>query len=237
MPQFLLKSDIDDTDNLSANVPDIRVRFANGVEDVLELKHVAIMPNSKNIDGSRLCNYLGSLKKEGQKSVVAVTGCLNRNTPQNKMSITMFSENSPAHSYFSLDIDGNVHSIRPKSGATKVVSRRTTGDFKKYIPLNFDKGVIKKDYVIDEQLESLAARMGDVSGSVPDTLSINFRFGIDTSAKSAIEDELSMTVDNYLSDLLTHTQAHYMLPSLNHAVTFEVMFFICRVFNHMPCFK
>ena len=79
--------------------------------------------------------------------------------------------------------------------------------------------------------------MGDVSGSVPDTLSINFRFGIDTSAKSAIEDELSMTIDNYLSDLLTHTQAHYMLPSLNHAVTFEVMFFICRVLNHMPCFK
>ena len=230
MPQFLLKSDIDDTDNLSANVPDIRVRFANGVEDVLELKHIAIMPNSKNIDGSRLCNYLGSLKKEGPKSVVAVTGCLNRNTPQNKMSITMFSENSPTHSYFSLDLDGNVHSIRPKSGATKVVSRRTKGDLKKSIPLNFGKGETKNDYVIDEQLEILAARMGDVSGSVPDTLSINFRFGIDTSAKSAIEDELSMTVDNYLSDLLTHTQAHYMLPSLNHVVKFEVTVFIRRKF-------
>ena len=230
MPQFSLKSSIDDTDNLSANVPDIRVRFANGVEDVLELKHVAIMPNSKNIDGSRLCNYLGSLKKEGQKSVVAVTGCLDRNTPHNKMSITMFSENSPDHSYFSLDIDGNVHSIRPKSGATKFVTRGTKGDLKKSIPLNFDKGETKKDYVIDEHLESLAARMGDVSGSVPDTLSINFRFGIDTSAKSAIEDELSMTVDNYLSDLLTHTQAHYMLPSLNHVVKFEVMVFIRRKF-------
>ena len=230
MPQFSLKSSIDDTANLRSNVPDIRVRFANGVEDVLELKHVAIMPNSKNIDGSRLCNYLGSLKKEGQKSVVAVTGCLNRNTPHNKMSITMFSENSPDHSYFSLDIDGNVHSIRPKSGATRFVTRGTKGDFKKSIPLNFDKGETKKDYVIDEQLESLAARMGDVSGSVPDTLSINFRFGVDTSAKSAIEDELSMTVDNYLSDLLTHTQAHYMLPSLNHVVKFEVMFFIRRKF-------
>ena len=230
MPQFSLKSSIDDTDNLSGNVPDIRVRFANGVEDVLELKHIAIMPNSKNIDGSRLCNYLGSLKKEGQKSVVAVTGCLDRNTPHNKMSITMFSENSPDHSYFSLDIDGNVHSIRPKSGATKFVTRGTKGDLKKSIPLNFDKGETKKDYVIDEQLERLAARMGDVSGSVPDTLSINFRFGVDTSAKSAIEDELSMTVDNYLSDLLTHTQAHYMLPSLNHVVKFEVMVFIRRKF-------
>ena len=197
---------------------------------MLDLKNIAIMPNSKTIDRSKLCNYIGSLKKEGKKSVVAVTGCLNRMTPQNKMSITMFSENSPVHRYFSLDIDGNVHSIRPKSGATKVVSRRTKGDFKKSIPLNFDKGQTKKDYVIDEQLESLAARMGDVSGSVPDTLSINFRFGIDTSAKSAIENELSMTVDNYLSDLLTHTQAHYMLPSLNHVVKFEVMFFIRRKF-------
>ena len=230
MPQFLLKSSIDDTDNLSSNVPHIRVRFANGVEDVLELKHIATMPNSKNIDISRLCNYIGSLKKEGQKSVVAVTGCLNRNTPGNKMSITMFSENSPTHSYFSLDIDGNVHSIRPKSGNTKVVSRRTKGDFKKSMSLNFDKGGTKKDCVIDEQLEKLAARIGDVSGSVPDTLSINFRFGVDTSAKSAIEDELSMTVDNYLSDLLTHTQAHYMLPSLNHVVKFEVMVFISRKF-------
>ena len=188
------------------------------------------MPNSDNIDRSKLCNYIGSLEKEGQKSVVAVTGCLNRNAPNNKMSITMFSENSPTHSYFSLDIDGNVHSIRPKSGATKAVSRKTRSETRKSIPINIDNGEAENDYVIDKELERLAARMGDVSDKVPDKLKINFRFGIDTSAKSAIEDELSMTVDNYLSDLLTHTQAHYMLPSLNHVVKFEVMVFINKKF-------
>ena len=134
----------------------------------------------------------------------------------------MFSENSPTHSYFSFDVDGRVKSIRPKDGTTKLVSRKTKSHIKKSTEYDIEEGESEEDEVIDEELERLASRMGDVSNDVPHTLVINFRFGVDTSAKAAIEDELSMTVDNYLSDLLTHTQAHYMLSSLNHTVKFEV---------------
>ena len=222
VPQFSLKSNIEDSFDPKINVPEIGVRFANGIEDVIELEHIAIMPNSNNIDRSTLCNYMGSLENEEKKSVVAVTGCLNRNTPDQKMFITMFSENSPTHSYFSLDVDGRVKSIRPKDGTTKLVSRKTKSHIKKSIEYDIEEGESEEDEVIDEELERLASRMGDVSDDVPDTLVVNFRFGVDTSAKAAIEDELSMTVDNYLSDLLTHTQAHYMLSSLNHTVKFEV---------------
>ena len=222
VPQFSLKSNIDDSFDPKTNVPEIGVRFANGIEDVIKLEHITIMPNSKNIDSSKLCNYMGSLKNEEKKSVVAVTGCLNLNTPDQKMFITMFSENSPTHSYFSLDVDGRVKSIRPKSETTKFIGRKKKSPIKKSIEYDIEEGESEEDEVIDEELERLASRMGDVSEDVPDTLIVNFRFGVDTSAKAAIEDELSMTVDNYLSDLLTHTQAHYMLSSLNHTVKFEV---------------
>ena len=79
VPQFSLKSSIDDSFDPKTNVPEIGVRFANGIEDVIKLEHITIMPNSKKIDSLKLCNYMGSIKNEEKKSVDAVTGSLNRN--------------------------------------------------------------------------------------------------------------------------------------------------------------
>ena len=223
VPQFTLMSNFDDNPDPQGNVPIIKVRFLNGVEDVMKLKHVTLMPNSKDLDISRLCNYIGSLEGDEDKSVVAVTGCLSRRRTDEKMFVTMFSKHSPSQSYFSLDIDGKVQSIHPKDGVSEAI-HSVEGKARKAIALNVQGDEDANDAVVDDNLEKLAASMGDVRGSVPEKLTINLRFGVDTSAKSAIEGTLSTTVDNYLSDLLTHTQAHYLLPSLDHEITFEVTF-------------
>ena len=223
VPHFVLMSRFDDNPVPKENIPTIKVRFLNGVEDVMKLKHVALMPNSRDLDSSRLCNYMGSLKGEEDKSVVAVTGCLSIKRPDEKMFITMFSKHSPSQSYFSLDIDGNVQSIHPKSGVAKALLA-VKGLAEKSIEVNVEGDDTNNDEIIDDKLEQLVAKLGDARGIVPEKLTVNLRFGVDTSARSSIENTLSTTVDNYLSDLLTHTQAHYLLPSLNHQITFEVFF-------------
>ena len=53
-----------------------------------------MMPYSKELDHSKLCNYIGFLENDKAESVVAVTGCLSRQTPDEKMMITMFSKHS-----------------------------------------------------------------------------------------------------------------------------------------------
>ena len=213
----------DDHQDPKTNIPQIEVHFANGVRDVMKLEHINHMPNSRNVQSSKLCNYLGSLTNDEKNSVVAVTGCLNKRAPDEKMFITMFSENSPFHRYFSLDVDGKVQAIRPKTGGSEFIRPETRrNQNKKSIEIDSNQKGAWKDIIVDEEVEKQAGRMGDVRNSVPDVLKVNFRFGVDTSAKSGIENTLSLTVDNYLSDLLTHTQAHYMLPSLQRTVKFEV---------------
>ena len=153
------------------------------------------------------------LENEKEKSVVAVTGCLHKDKPENKMFITMFSNNSPVDRYFTLDINGRVQSILTKDKGNKVDNRN--GNQKNEI-----------DEVTDEVLESLASQVGDVSNLVPETLTVSLRFGVDKSARLAIEDGLDMPVDSYLTELVSHIQAHYQHHSLKHTVTFEVYHYV-----------
>ena len=219
-------SNLDDVPDPANNIPDIEVRFSNGKKDRIKLKHIRVMPHSKDLDHSKLCNYIGFLENDKDASTVAVTGCLSRTTPEEKMLITMFSNNSPFHSYFSLDVDGNVQHITTdkyragaisRSGSFTGVSKNVHG------PRGTGNQNSVDDEIIDEELEEAAANMGNVQDLVPQELKVNIRMGVDTSAKAAIEG-LGLTVDNWLSDLLTHTQAHFFHSSLNHIINFEVNF-------------
>lgn len=231
VPQFKILSELDDAANPTNNIPHIEVRFTNGVHDQINLKHINVMPNSKNLDSSRLCNYMGFLEKDRVKSVIAVTGCLSRKTPDEKLLITMFSDNSPGHSYFTVGIDGKVHSIHPPRGLTRAVNlsslpgyspndvKRSSRDMPQ-----FNGTIIENinDEIFDKQIEELVQKMGDVHELIPEQLKINLRFGVDTSAKSAIENQLQTTVDTWISSVFTHTMAHYQQSSLKHKITFEV---------------
>ena len=74
-------------------VPEIEISFDDNDAQKLILYHYNAMPNSKAIDPSRLCNYIGYL--EGDKdSRVSVSGCLSEKGANEKAFITLFSKDS-----------------------------------------------------------------------------------------------------------------------------------------------
>ena len=66
--------------------PLIQVTFINGRKDTFELEHYKL--NEQYPSG---CNYIGKLRKE-PNSVVAVTGCINRDG--DRIEISMISEHN-----------------------------------------------------------------------------------------------------------------------------------------------
>ena len=82
--------------------PSIRVTFANGVQDDLELTQYKFQERS---EGG--CNYLGRLRND-RASSVAVTGCLIQ--PGDSMDVTLISKNN-ANKMFSVDFFGNTERI------------------------------------------------------------------------------------------------------------------------------
>ena len=78
--------------------PSIQVRFANGVQDELELTQYKF--DGKSEVG---CNFLGRLRNDVASSV-AVTGCLNK--PGDIMEVTLLSKNN-INKLFKVDFDGN----------------------------------------------------------------------------------------------------------------------------------
>ena len=73
--------------------------------------HYNAIPNSKTIDHSKLCNYIGYL--EGDKdSRVAMSGCLSEEGNNEKAYITLFSKHSLYKKSFSLDRFGNFKELK-----------------------------------------------------------------------------------------------------------------------------
>ena len=83
--------------------PTIKVTFANGIQDELELEHFKI-----NEAASIGCNYIGRLKND-TSSVAAVTGCLNN--PEDVMDVTLISSNN-INKMFIVDIHGNAKVVK-----------------------------------------------------------------------------------------------------------------------------
>ena len=82
--------------------PKIKVFFANGHEDEMDLKQIKFKATSV-----LSCNYLGNLRYSPFSSV-AVTGCLKK--PEDKMEITLISNHTHGM-MFTVDLDGNTQSL------------------------------------------------------------------------------------------------------------------------------
>ena len=93
------------------DIPEIEVTFTNGVKQKMVLRHYNAIPNSDEIDHSRLCNYLGHLQGDELNTSVAVTGCLMGDDPDEEMHITLISQHSPNHNTFAFDKNGNTKHI------------------------------------------------------------------------------------------------------------------------------
>ena len=196
-----------------AQVPEIEISFDDSNAQKLILYHYNAMPNSKAIDPSRLCNYIGYL--EGDKdSRVSVSGCLSEQGSNEKAFITLFSKDSLYQKSFSLDRYGNSKQIKSDNyeiNASKedrdvhVDDWHTFGNQKKW-----DKKEQIAESVTQEQ-----------RNSVPYSLNLNFRFGYDKGTKQWME-ENNENVDNWLSEVMTHLQIHFTHSSLEHYIFLNV---------------
>ena len=208
------------------DIPQIEVTFTNGVKQKMILRHYDAIPNSDLIDQFRICNYLGHLEGDENDSTVAVTGCLFGDNPDEKVHITLFSQHSPLHKTFSIDRIGNVKHIEIKSDedldqgpddevAFSAMKTTLRGSSK--------WKACGKDSWINEELEAAAAEVTPAQrDTVPSTLTVKFRLGIDQDAKNYLE-RRGLNVDNWLSSVMTHAQSHYTHSSLQHKIIFQVI--------------
>ena len=197
----------------SVDIPDIDVTFTNGMKHKMVLRHYDAIPNSHLSDESRLCNYMGHLEGDEENSVVAVTGCLMGDNIDEKMHITLLSQHSPQHKSFSLDSNGNTKHIEIQS---EVKLRDASVD--DLDDTNFDSdGSISND-----QWEAAAAQVSTAQTSaVPAIMTLKMRLGYDQAVKNYFETE-GGNVDNWLAEVMTHSQAHYLHSSLKHQIILQV---------------
>ena len=193
-----------------ADIPEMDVTFTNGVTKKIILRHYNAIPSSESADHSRFCNYLGHVEGDETNSVIAVTGCLMGDEPDEMMHITLLSQHSPIHKSFSLDKNGITKHIEIQN---IVESRNST----KEMPL--------QDHVLfDEQKEKAAAKVSRAQRrEVPAMLSIKIRLGYDTSTYDHFGGDEGK-VDNWLAEVMTHSQAHFLHGSLRHKIILEVVF-------------
>ena len=194
----------------SVDIPEIEVSFTNGLKQNLMLKHFDAIPNSDSADKSQLCNYMGHLEGDEENSVVAVTGCL---MGDDKMHITLLSKHSPLHKSFSLDKNGVTKHIEIQSEAK---SRAASIDDGK------DNDFDSDGSVANDEWEAAAAKVSSAETStVPAIITLRMRLGYDKEVKNYFETN-GGNVDNWLAEVMTHSQAHYLHSSLKHQIILEV---------------
>ena len=194
-------------------VPEIEISFDDNDAQKLILYHYNAMPNSKAIDSSRLCNYIGYL--EGDKdSRVSVSGCLSEKGVNEKAFITLFSKDSLYQKSFSLDRYGNFKQIKSDNYEINASKEDRDVHVDDWHTFGNQKMWDKKE----QEAESVTQEQRD---SVPYSLNLNFRFGYDKGTKQWME-ENNENVDNWLSEVMTHLQIHFTHSSLEHYIFLNV---------------
>ena len=191
------------------DIPEIEVTFTNGVRQKMILRHYDAIPNSNTAEQARLCNYLGHLEGDELDSSVAITGCLLGDNLDEEMYITLLSNRSPNHKSFSFDRDGNTKAI-------EIQSAKKSNEA--------SKGTQQQDHdeLENDQFEEALAQISAAElSSVPPTMTINFRLGYDRSAREYFDRE-GGKIDNWLAQVMTHSQVHYLHSSLRHQIIFKV---------------
>ena len=193
----------------------MEVIFADGNKDKLVLSHYNAFLDSKDIDPTLMCNYLGYLAHE-KDARVAVTGCVDERNVEGKMYISLLSKRSPYQKSFSMDLNGNVEPIKITgsndgylSFANEPISRKG-GEF------------TEEDEIGESDIE--AAAEASTTDGVPYAIKVKVKIGTDTAAVKKITQDLKRTVDEWLAEMFTHVQNHYHHGTLKHKINFEVSF-------------
>ena len=156
-----------------------------------------------------------------QDATVAVTGCsdIERNV-EGKMFISMMSRHSPYQKTFVINLkDGDQHTAsRSKEPLKRQLSeaKQVAEQIETIIAAT---EVIEGDEVKDTKLEARVSKAPEIG--VPCSIKAKIKMGTDASAWHTIQNNLQMTVDNWLAEMFTHVQSHYYHPTLQHRINFE----------------
>ena len=230
-PTFKLLASRSGVVDPETNIPEMEVTFEDGQKDTLVLKHYNALPDSNNIDPSRLCNYLGHLENE-KTARVAVTGCVDDKNLEKKMYISMISARSPYQKLFSMDFDGNVTPIQ--LGESNDAYETSQG----VVVSRAGKEFQQLDEIGETDIE--AAAEASTTDGVPHNLKMKVKIGTDTASINKIVNGLGRTVDDWLAETFTHVQNHYHHATLQHKIDFEAGTFNCYIqiiinFNKISC--
>jgi len=181
--------------------PTIKVTFANGVKDQLDLTHYKM-----HEDSEIGCNYIGHLRNSPSSSV-AVTGCINK--PGDRMEMTIISEHN-TNKMFTVDFNGNAEIIKNpfEEGATS-----------RALLFNRKFNHIKWDDEIFDDAEEERASTAQLT-NIPSELKAVIRFGYDDTMLDALN---GLSFDSWIASVFTHTQAYFRhAASLGTSIEFEV---------------
>ena len=219
-PTFKLLASRSGVVDPETNIPEMEVTFEDGQKDTLVLKHYNALPDSNNIDPSRLCNYLGHLENE-KTARVAVTGCVDDKNLEKKMYISMISARSPYQKLFSMDFDGNVTPIQLGESNDAYVTSQGA------VVSRAGKEFQQLDEIGETDIE--AAAEASTTDGVPHNLKMKVKIGTDTASINKIVNGLGRTVDDWLAETFTHVQNHYHHATLQHKIDFEAGIFNCYI--------
>jgi len=178
--------------------PQILVTFPSGIQDEFVLKHHIVGPSMK-----KRCNYLGHIKNRLSSSV-AVTGCMKK--PGDRIDITMISELSGLKMY-SVDFFGNAEAIEiPKDGLHGIETREDESD---------------DEISTNKEEEELAAT--EKIDYIPPVTKARIKIGYDKGMLELLE-KYNTDFEDWLNDLLTHTQAHFREGRLGTIIELEVAY-------------
>ena len=107
LPVFSFVKGKSNSTDPSKNIPQFMIQFPlTGETSTTNFSHFNAFPGSSKINRSKSCNYIGNLNDDPKASIVAASGCMHLEQPnqketkygsnKNKMYFTMLSNKSPA---------------------------------------------------------------------------------------------------------------------------------------------
>ena len=207
-----------------------------GETTTTNLSYFDAFPKSSKTIHSKSCNYIGNLNDDPEASVIAASGCLHLEQPdqketkynKDKMYFTMLSKKSPTQRFFTLDINGKTEEVKPDG-----LDEATMLFEKEYMkPSNLKSSSNLLDSINDNsqdyQQRLLSERilskriLSEKNGNkdFPKEILLNIAFGVDNSIKELLETEDA--VENWVASVLCHMQTFYIHPSLETKILFEV---------------
>jgi len=197
-----------------SSAPEMTVTFENGKTHELILEPYSESP----------CNFIGELKNE-PGSAVGVTGCLN--TPDDKMYITLLSDDNTLSYAYVMDHAGEVtadenpfeHQIEP-TGIFPVDARIDGVDD------SDDTYGKHKDEMGDEEKDNYEEKMAKAASAYSSTFPSSgkiyayVKMGYDRSLKAHLESQ-GTNFKTWIDSVMTHVQTHYKHKSLPVRILFK----------------